>query len=50
LPRHRQLVIDSERLFHAVSHPGPDLRYGLITSFESGPLLQQWMHSQRRQA
>jgi len=50
LPRNRQLVIDSERLFHAVSHPGPDLRYALITSFESGKALEQWMNSHCRES
>ena len=46
LPRNRQLVIDSERLFHAVSHPGPDPRYALIASFESGAALAGWMNSE----
>jgi hypothetical protein len=46
LPRNRQLVIDSERLLHAVSHPGPDPRYALIVSFESGMALERWIESQ----
>jgi hypothetical protein len=47
LPRGRQIVIDTERLWHVVSHLGPEPpRYALITSFESGPVLQRWMESQ----
>jgi len=43
LPRGRQVVIDTERLWHVVWHPGPHPRYALITSWESGPALQRWM-------
>lgn len=43
----RQLVIDAERLFHAVHNPGPVPRYALIASFESGDALQRWVESQR---
>jgi hypothetical protein len=46
LPRNRQLVIDSERLYHAAWHPGPEPRYALIVSFESGEALQRWIESQ----
>jgi hypothetical protein len=46
MPRNRQLVVDSERLWHAAWHPGPEPRYALITSFESGPALQRWIESQ----
>src|SRR4029077_17929443 len=46
LPRGRQMVIDSERLWHVVWHPGPQPRYALITSLESGPALQNWIESQ----
>ena len=46
LPRNRQLVIDSERLYHAAWHPGPEPRYALIVSFESGEALHRWMESQ----
>ena len=42
----RQLVIDTERLFHVVHNPGPEPRYALITSFESGDALQSWIESQ----
>jgi hypothetical protein len=46
LPRNRQFVIDSERLWHATWHPGPEPRYALIVSFESGPALERWIESQ----
>jgi hypothetical protein len=46
LPKYSQFVVDSERLYHAVYHPGSEPRYALITSFESGPTLQRWMESQ----
>jgi len=46
LPRNRQMVIDSERLWHAAWHPGPEPRYALIVSFESGEALQRWIESQ----
>jgi hypothetical protein len=38
-----QFVVDSERLQHAVFHPGPEPRYALIVSFESGPELDSWI-------
>jgi len=43
LPKGRQVVIDTERLWHVVWHPGPHPRYALITSWESGPPLQRWI-------
>jgi hypothetical protein len=46
LPRGRQMVIDSERLWHVGFHPGPNPRYALISSFESGDALEQWIKSQ----
>jgi hypothetical protein len=50
LPRNAQLVIDSEQLWHASWHPGPEPRYALIVSFESGPALERWIVSQTRLA
>lgn len=41
-----QFVVDSERLFHAVCHPGKQPRYALIVSWESGPELERWIASQ----
>lgn len=43
LPAGAQLIVDSERLYHAVWHPGPEPRYALIVSFESGPALEEWI-------
>jgi hypothetical protein len=43
----RQLVIDTERLYHVVHNPGPNPRYALISSFESGDPLHEWIASQR---
>jgi len=46
LPKGAQFVVDSQRLWHAVWHPGPEPRYALIVSFESGPALDSWIQSQ----
>ena len=46
LPKGAQFVVDSQRLWHAVWHPGPGPRYALIVSFESGPDLERWIDSQ----
>ena len=46
LPKGAQFVVDSQRLWHAVWHPGSEPRYALIVSFESGPALDRWIHSQ----
>jgi len=43
MPAGRQVVIDTERFYHAVWHPGDAPRYCLITSYESGPELQAWL-------
>ncbi|MFZ4485336.1 MAG: hypothetical protein ACOYO9_01990 [Candidatus Nanopelagicales bacterium] len=43
LPAGAQVVIDTQRLYHAVWHPGPEPRYCLITSLESGPELDTWI-------
>ena len=47
LPAGAQFVVDSQRLQHAVFHPGPEPRFALIVSFESGPQLDAWISSQR---
>lgn len=47
LPAGAQFIVDSQRLQHAVWHPGPEPRYALIVSFESGPELQTWIDSER---
>jgi hypothetical protein len=38
-----QLVIDTERLYHVVWHPGQRPRYALITSWESDDVLDSWI-------
>ena len=43
LPAGAQVIIDTQRLWHAVWHPGPEPRYCLITSWESGPELGAWI-------
>lgn len=43
LPAGAQVVLDTQRLYHAVWHPGSEPRYCLITSYESGPELENWM-------
>ena len=40
----RQLLIDTERLYHVVWHPGPRPRYALITSWETSDALDRWVH------
>ena len=44
LPAGAQLVVDSERMWHSVWHQGDEPRYCLITSFESGPELEDWIN------
>ena len=48
IPLHKgmQLVIDTQRLWHVVHNPGPEPRYALITSWESGDALQAWIDAQ----
>lgn len=43
LPAGAQVVLDTQRLYHAVWHPGDEPRYCLITSYESGPELDAWI-------
>jgi hypothetical protein len=47
LPAMSQFVVDTERLWHAVYHPGPEPRYALITSFESSDPVQRWINANR---
>jgi hypothetical protein len=46
LPRGARFVVDTQRLWHVVVHNGTAPRYALITSFESGPVLERWIESQ----
>lgn len=47
LPKGARFVVDTQRLWHVVVHNGDAPRYALITSFESGPALEQWIDTQR---
>ncbi|KRA24947.1 hypothetical protein ASD65_11285 [Microbacterium sp. Root61] len=38
-----QVIVDTERFWHAVWHRGPAPRYSLITSWESGPELDAYI-------
>ena len=42
-----QLVIDTERLYHVVWHPGPRPRYALITSWESDKVVDSWIEREQ---
>jgi hypothetical protein len=48
VPLHRgsRFIVDTQRLWHVVVHQGTSPRYALITSFESGPVLDRWVGSQ----
>jgi hypothetical protein len=41
-----QIVIDTERLYHVVWHPGPRPRYALITSWESDDVIDKWISNE----
>lgn len=43
LPAGAQVIVDTQRFWHAVWHPGPENRYCLITSWESGPELDAYI-------
>jgi hypothetical protein len=45
LPRGKQLVVDSQALYHGGHHEGDDLRYALIATVESGPALESWLRA-----
>ncbi len=49
VPLHRgaRFVVDTQRLWHVVVHNGGAPRYALITSFESGPVLEAWIEANR---
>jgi hypothetical protein len=49
MPLHRgaRFVVDTQRLWHVVVHPGTTARYALITSVESGPTLDRWIAANR---
>jgi hypothetical protein len=43
LPAGAQLIVDTQRFWHAVWQKGPEPRYCLITSYESGPELDAYI-------
>ena len=45
VPLHKgaRFVVDTQRLWHVVVHPGDAPRYALIVSFESSPILDSWI-------
>ena len=43
LPAGAQVIIDTQRFWHATWHNGPESRYSLITSWESGPALDAYI-------
>jgi len=45
VPLHRRsrFLVDTQRLWHVVVHPGDAPRYALITSFETSPTLEHWV-------
>jgi hypothetical protein len=45
LPAGAQVIVDTQRFWHAVWQKGPEPRYCLITSWESGPLLDAYIES-----
>ncbi|MEY2847426.1 MAG: hypothetical protein RI885_91 [Actinomycetota bacterium] len=45
-----QVVVDTQRFWHAVWHRGPEPRYCLITSLSSGPELDAYIESNRSTA
>ena len=47
LQRGSRFLVDTQRLWHVVVHPGDAARYALITSFESGPALDRWVTKSR---
>ena len=49
LPLHKgaRFVVDTQRLWHVVVHQRRRPAYALITSFESGPVLERWIDAER---
>jgi hypothetical protein len=50
LSKGARYVVDTQRLWHVVVHNGDAPRYALITSFESGTALEQWIDQERQPA
>jgi len=47
LPKGSRFIVDTQRLWHVVVHNGTAPRYGLITSVECTPHLEDWIRSQQ---
>jgi hypothetical protein len=47
LQRGSRFVVDTQRLWHVVSHPGTSTRYALISSFTASPNLDAWIAAER---
>ncbi len=47
IPMHRgaRFLVDTQRLWHVVCNPSDTTRYALISSFESGPALDTYLHA-----
>ena len=45
LPAGSQIIVDTQRFWHAVWHVGDEPRYSLITSWESGPALDAYIEA-----
>jgi hypothetical protein len=47
IPMHRgaRFMVDTQRMWHVVANPSGTTRYALISSFESGPVLDRWIHA-----
>ncbi len=45
LPAGAQIIVDTQRFWHAIWHKGPEPRYCLITSWESGPELDAYIEA-----
>jgi hypothetical protein len=48
LQRGARFVVDTQRLWHVVAHPGTSTRYALISSFTASPNLDAWIAAERR--
>ena len=47
LQRGARFVVDTQRLWHVVCHPGSSTRYALISSFTASPSLDAWIATER---
>jgi hypothetical protein len=47
IPMHRgaRFIVDTQRMWHVVCNPSGTTRCALISSFESGPVLDTWIQA-----